>query len=194
MIFTDWQIRQLIESTGCISPFDKDLINPASLDVLLGDEIVIESPLFLRPLVAWFSVIRGLIVSDFWNILNGQKSSDGLIFAKMVKGYRLCPGEFILACTEETFNLPDNITCEFRLKSSRAREGLGHALAVWVDPGFSNSVLTLELKNYSRWRSIRLSPGMKIGQLIFHHHYHCQTSYRETGRYNGDRTVQISKG
>ncbi len=108
--------------------------------------------------------------------------------------YHLSPSQFALAETLETFHLPDYISCEFRLKSSIARMGLGHALAVWIDPGFNNSVLTLELKNYRQQASIRLYPGMKIGQIIFHRHFHCETSYRVKGRYNGDRQVTASKG
>lgn len=164
MILVDKQIRELIEQTDCIAPFDPDLLNPASLDVLLGDEILIED-------------------CSGWHRVSIKDSQ-----------YVLNPNEFILACTKETFCLPNNISCEFRLKSSRAREGLGHALAVWIDPGFSDSVLTLELKNYSRYRSITLFPEMKIGQLIFHSHEPCQISYQQTGRYNGDRSVQQSKG
>jgi dCTP deaminase len=38
--------------------------------------------------------------------------------------YWLSPGSFCLAETRECFNLPDDISAQFVLKSSRAREGL----------------------------------------------------------------------
>jgi len=57
--------------------------------------------------------------------------------------YYLAPSEFVLAETIETFNLPDDISAQFVLKSSRAREGLNHLLAGWCDPGWHGSKLTL---------------------------------------------------
>ena len=42
--------------------------------------------------------------------------------------YYLAPSEFVLAETVETFNLPDDISAQFVLKSSRAREGLNHSV------------------------------------------------------------------
>ena len=164
MILVDWQIKELIENTGCIEPFNPNLLNGLSLDVCLGDEIKVEG-------VNGFSPLN---ISE--------------------NGYFLTPNQFILACTKEVFNLPDNISCEFALKSSLARQGLGHSLAVFAFAGFSNSVLTLELKNYTRYHFIPLFAGMRIGQLIFHSHESCSVSYQLTGRYNGDRTVQQSKG
>ncbi len=149
---------------GAIAGYNPDFINASSLDVRLGKHIEIE---------------RG---TELVKITMGKE------------GYHLTPGEFILAETVEVFNLPDNISCEFRLRSSPARMGQGHALAVWIDPGFNNSVLTLELKNYRQNASIHLYPGMRIGQIIFHRHAHCETSYRVKGRYNGDRQVTASKG
>ena len=190
MILVDWQIKELIERTGAIEPFNHGLINPASLDVLMGDKIMVEAPKWIQPLKAWWLQVRGLLADNFWAVLNG-KSTDFLAI-NLAKKYYLAPNEFILACTKERFNLPSNISCEFRLKSSLARQGLGHSLAVFAFAGFSNSVLTLEFKNYTRYHSIPLLAGMKIGQLIFHSHESCSQIYQ--GRYNGDHTVQQSKG
>lgn len=166
-ILVDWQINDLIKETNLITPYDPSLLNPASLDVLLGDEIIVENDIHYG-----------------WKKVSLDKK-DGIL---------IMPNTFLLASTKEVFNLPDNISCEFRLKSSRAREGWGHALAVWIDPGFNNSVLTLELKNYTRFKKLHLFAGMKIGQIIFHEHEYCDKSYRETGRYNNDKTVMESKG
>ena len=79
----------------------------------------------------------------------------------------LLPGEFILAHTLEEFYLPNNIAAEFRLKSSVARAGLDQALAVWCDPGWHGSVLTIELRNNTRYNTLELTVGMKIGQMVF---------------------------
>jgi len=109
--------------------------------------------------------------------------------------YRLMPGEFCLAETEEIFNIPDSISAQFVLKSSRAREGYENLLAGWIDPGFSGSRLTLELVNARRHWDLPLYPGMKIGQIVFFGMSSIPiNSYSKVGRYNGDLRVSASKG
>ena len=104
------------------------------------------------------------------------------------------PGEFCLAETEEIFNIPDSISAQFALKSSRGREGYENLLAGWVDPGFSGR-LTLELVNVRRHWDLPLYPGMKIGQIVFFKMSSIPVnSYSKVGRYNGDLKVTASKG
>jgi len=110
--------------------------------------------------------------------------------------YLLSPSQFILASSEETFNLPNNIACEYKLKSSLARCGLQHMLAGWCDPGWNNSKLTLELKNATDHHFLKLTEGMKIGQMVF---FECEpvpeeNSYAIKGQYNDQSTVTGSKG
>jgi dCTP deaminase len=111
-------------------------------------------------------------------------------------GYDLKPGEFVLASTREVFNLPDDLACEFKLKSSLARAGLQHAVAGWADPGFHNSVLTLELSNSLRAHWLRLTPGQPIGQLVFFRGepVPADRSYAARGQYCNDRQTTASKG
>jgi dCTP deaminase len=72
----------------------------------------------------------------------------------------------VLARTEETVTLPDDIVARVEGKSSNGRLGLlVHATAGYVDPGFSGT-LTLELSNVANL-PIRLYRGMKIGQIAF---------------------------
>lgn len=169
-ILSDWQIRNRCIA-GMMEGYDDALINPASLDVRLGDALLIES--VESPTLIPYPLARHSEANP----------------------YLLVPGQFCLAQTVEVFHLPDDVAAEFRLKSSRAREGLDQALAVWCDPGFHGSVLTLELRNNRQLWPQRLWPGMKIGQLIFHHLDAApELSYAVTGRYNLDATVQGSKG
>jgi dCTP deaminase len=170
MILCDHEILDLCNQ-GMVEGFDPDLINPASLDVRLGDTLLIESAqsreLVQYPL-AWHSE---------------------------ADPYEMKPGQFLLAPTRETFNIPDTIAAEFRLKSSRAREGLDQALAVWADPGWHGSVLTLELRNNRQLWPQLLWPGMKIGQMVFHKMSdRPMRSYAKTGRYNEHKTVMGSLG
>jgi dCTP deaminase len=171
-ILPDWRICALCTGPSpMVSPFDEQLINPASLDVRLGDQILMES--CEGPRMVPYPLSDHDEAAPYW----------------------LRPGQFILAHTVEIFNLPDHMSAQFVLKSSRAREGLNHLLAGWCDPGWHGSSLTLELQNVRQLQSVPIWPGMKIGQMVFHTMADAPIrSYREVGRYNGDRSVQGSRG
>ena len=170
MILADWQIAARCNG-GMVSPFDPELVNPASLDVRLGDTLLIESA--ESPKLVPYPLHQ-----------HTQENP-----------YRLKPGQFVLAHTIEAFHLPDDIAAQFMLKSSRARSGLEHLMAGYCDPGWHGSVLTLELHNSRQLHPVALWPGMKIGQMVFHQMAGIpQRSYAVTGRYNGDATVQGSRG
>lgn len=172
MILSDREIAQLCRE-GMVKPFDRTLVNPASLDVRLGSFIRIESA-----------------TSPEMILLNLTKEG----WTERVP-YLLRPGQFVLAETFETFNLPDTIAAQFMLKSSRAREGLEHLMAGYCDPGWNGSKLTMELHNSRQLHCIAIWPGMKIGQMVFHRmSQQPERSYAVTGRYNGDSTVTASKG
>lgn len=165
-VLADWQIRSYCESSQMVHPFALDLLNPASLDVRLGFNLMIE--------VADTDELQRVDIS--------HRTADNPYF--------LQPGEFCLAETIETFNLPDTVSCQFVLKSSRARSGLNHLLAGWCDPGWHGSKLTLELKNERRFHEIPLYPNLKIGQMVFHYMSEIPVrSYREVGHYNNHLTV-----
>lgn len=174
MLLSHDELVELVEQ-GVIGPVDPDCINAASIDVTLGDEIFVES-------------YAGGVVS----LLNREQLPGNKVNIRNLGHYDLRPGEFILACTEQTFNLPLDICAEFKLKSSGARIGLENALATWCDNGWNNSVLTLELKNLLRFHSIRLHPGVRIGQMLFYRTKPVShdRSYAKRGRYNGDAGVQ----
>jgi len=102
----------------------------------------------------------------------------------------LQPNGFCLASSQEVFNLPNNISAEYKLKSSMARVGLDHLNAGWCDAGWHGSVLTLEFKNCSS-KPIKLTTGMKCGQIIFFKHTPVpkEQSYATKGRYNNTAEV-----
>lgn len=169
------ELCELIEHGVIDAPIEQ--VNPCSIDVRLGPKIITES--VSRNIVDLAR--REVFISDEYEM-------DG-------NGYVLEPGEFILAHTIETFNLPNDIAAEFKLKSSGARIGLENALATWCDPGWHGSTLTLELKNLLRYQSIRLRPGDRIGQMIFKRVTPVpeDRSYASVGRYNNDKSVQVVK-
>ena len=166
---------------GVIAPVDPKDINGTSIDVHLGPKILAERryPELSYPTVSlrdkenvtWYEVD---ITNDFYN---------------------LYPGEFILAHTVEVFDLPADISAEFKLNSSGARIGLDNALATWADPRWHGSTLTLELRNNTQNHIIRLHHGCRIGQMIFHRSEPVpeEKSYAVRGRYNKDASAQPVK-
>lgn len=166
-----------IVSAGVIAPVDVADINGTSIDVHLGGEILVERMLDDHE--------QRVSLRDK-DHLNMHRVS---LFAG--EYYDLAPGEFVLAHTVEKFNLPEDISAEFKLNSSGARIGLENALATWCDPHWNGSVLTLELKNFTRFHTIRLHAGCRIGQMIFHRSVPvpADRGYAARGRYNGDTSV-----
>ena len=165
----DWQIEHRCKTEGLVSPYCADQLNPASYDVLLG----------------------GTILRERWqNDRYGKWAKHDL----SESCYTLQPGEFILASTLEVVRIPNDLEAVFCLKSSRGREGYDHALAAYIDPGFTGQV-TLELHNMNRYNTLELVAGMRIGQLRFSTlAERPRKGYDQTGRYHGDMGPAPSKG
>jgi len=172
MLLSYVELVDLVEG-GVVEGSDIEMINQSSVDIRLGWSILKE--------------VNNPKTVDL-------RSRDPLEMERYVmtdRGYAIEPGEFILAESFETFHIPDDISAEFKLKSSVARIALNHMLAGWIDAGWNSSVLTLELFNASRYHSILIRPGDRIGQVCFFSHTEVPSehSYSQKGRYNGDRTV-----
>lgn len=174
MLLSHNELVQLVED-NVIGPVDLKDINAASIDIRLGNKIMVESRHY-KPMTVDFSRREPL---SYETVIMDDD------------GWVLDPGDFILAHSAETFNLPDNISAEYKLKSSMARIGLEHMNAGWCDAGWHGSVLTLELKNMCQHHAIRIRPGDAIGQIVFFKHepVPVEASYATKGRYNGDSSV-----
>lgn len=169
-------------AAGVVRGAKRAHINAASLDITLGTRILVEAP-----------------PSGSYSVVDlAEKEVPAMREIDLLKyGYfDLSPGQFCLAETLESFYLPNDLAAEYRLQSSLARAGLNAALAMWCDPGWNGSVLTLELMNSLRYHSLRLRPGMKAGQIIFWRgeEVPAHASYAKRGKYNGDMSVMASKG
>lgn len=99
----------------------------------------------------------------------------------------LNPGQAVLATTAEYIKLPPNLAGSVYLKSSLARQGLDHALAGWVDPGFRGQ-LTLELHSH---RPIELVSGQRIVQLVLYL-MQAEPIMPYNGRYQGQRGPTVA--
>lgn len=96
---------------------DSSLVNPASIDIRVGKNALIE---------------------DIYGEMQPHNFE---------KGEFLVPSNaFLLVETYEHIMVPENLCVELKLKSTIARMGWNHSLAFWVDPGW-NGILTMELHN-----------------------------------------------
>lgn len=173
MILVDRDIHKLIED-GCIRNADPNLVRPASLDLRLSNEFLVED----EP--SGFGIV---------SLTRGGPS-----FRVLRTTILLRPGQFCLASTAEIFHLPDDVVAFVKMRSSAARLGLDHALAGFCDPGWNGSRLTFELKNNLEHHNIQLSEGDSIAQMIFVRlNRRPMRSYGAIGRYNGDLTTQPMK-
>ncbi len=145
MILSDRTILKMLdEKSLVINPVTKEQIQPASVDIRLGNtfSVVDDTPSNIITLES--QINYKTITTDT---------------------YLIMPGEFVLATTMEYFELPDNLTAFVEGRSSLGRMGLFIQNAGWVDPGFKGEI-TLELYNANRC-AIELKAGRRIGQLVF---------------------------
>lgn len=145
MILSDKTILKMIEEgTLKISPIEKGQVQPASVDIRLGNtfSIVEDSP-------------SGIITLE--NEIKYKTITTDT--------YILLPNQFVLATTMEYFDLPNDLTAFVEGRSSLGRMGLFIQNAGWVDPGFKGEI-TLELYNANRC-AIELKAGRRVGQLVF---------------------------
>lgn len=174
------ELFQLIDD-GVIGA-DPRHVNSASIDVRLGNEFYLETR-----------------TDPFRTIIDPSDRSAPHLYKYVVadgETFDLEPNAFALAHTVETFNLPNDVSALFLLRSTMARHGLDHAHAAFADAGWHNSCLTLELHNNLQRHTIRLTPGMRIGQMLFFRHALVPTtlSYASRGSYNHSLSVVTGRG
>ena len=170
MILSDQTLRKMLkEQTLRIDPLTPEQIQPASIDIRLGNSfrVVEDSP-------------AGMI--DMENEIHYK--------AITADTYILLPNQFVLATTMEYFHLPDYLTAFVEGRSSLGRMGLFIQNAGWVDPGFEGEI-TLELYNANRC-AIVLKAGRRVGQLVFAQmDGRAAAPYR--GKYQGQRGATGSR-
>lgn len=159
-VLSDQTIRYKAKANQMIVPFNEDQLQPCSYDVTLGDEIY------------FFTDEGGRDIDWDDRYIDGEtKELYSIKYSPYILSddhpvLNLKPGELIIATTNETINLPDDIAGTFMGKSSLGRIGLStHVTAGFIDPGFKGTI-TLEIVNMNHY-TIKLHWKQKIGQIIF---------------------------
>lgn len=152
MVLSDRSIKEEISNGRIIiDPLDWGCIQPASVDVHLGNKLLV------------FKTWRDPFYID---VRQNPANLNDMVEIKESNPFFLQPGEFVLGSTVESLTLPDDVVGRLEGKSSLGRIGLLiHSTAGYVDPGWSGN-LTLELSNVAKL-PITLYPNMRIGQISF---------------------------
>jgi dCTP deaminase len=150
-VLSDGTIIRLVEEGRLrIDPWDPSLVQPASVDLRLGDS---------------FRVFHNHRTSAI-DLRHPPENLTEEVIVPEGESFVIHPGEFCLGRTLEWVELPDDVVARIEGKSSLGRLGLiVHATAGFCDPGWKGT-LTLELNNLTRVPII-LHPGLEIAQLSF---------------------------
>lgn len=150
-MLADYGIRkQIQEGSLGVEPFVEDNLQPASLDVLLDDVVLVSH-------------------SSYGVVDPKVDQSHKLRPVDLTRGptFILRPGQLALGSTVERFRIPGDLAARVEGKSSLGRLGLRvHSTAGFVDPGFCGQI-TLELSVCGEEPFV-LHPGMKIAQVCFY--------------------------
>lgn len=174
MIWNDEKLKQWIQSGG-ITPADYDCINPASVDLRLGNSIRIPHPIWETMSRETMKHLHSLRLLD-----QIPKWGEPIQFAEWL----LYPGDFVLCASLEFINMPDDMAALLFSKSSTGRIGLEHLHAGFGDCGWHSANWTWELHNVASW-PIPLVAGKRIMQQVMIRMTDApDRTYAETGRYN----------
>lgn len=151
MLLSDVDIERAIETGDLgITPFEPSMLQPASVELRLGDEFVTFCALNNEPL----------------NPLSFLEADLGATRITGANSIILMPGDSVLGHTREMISLSGRIGARVEGKSSLGRHFmLVHSTAGFIDPGFEGQI-TLEISNLNR-RPLVLTAGMRIAQIAF---------------------------
>ncbi len=181
MILTDWEIQRLIDTKELvIDPYNPSNLNPASLDICLGNSVGIVKP------------TGKCLVGNVPVIDPSDKESFKCEFIEF-DFFILQAGQFVLAPMLETMKLPSNIQAKLNGKSSMGRLGILNSSHAGLHDNAFAGVSTMEINNLNQY-PILLKPKMKIGQLVFHRTEEPDKDYNETGRYQNQKRDTGSLG
>lgn len=182
MVLPDSKLRDWAANGG-VSPFNGDCINPASIDLKLGNSMRV-------PMWYWNRFT--------WRIAQMLHDKDPEKFPLWSREftftqYLLKPGAFVLCSSLEFTNIPlDQIGLLFS-KSSTGRLGIEHLHAGYGDSGFSGQ-WTWELTNVAPWGNWLIA-GKRLMQLVMVKAVSApEKDYSVTGRYQFQAGAQPARG
>lgn len=154
MVLSDRNIqRRIANDSISIEPFEQTNVEPASVDLRLGDEA---------------KLVRAKHNQGSEAVINvGEDDiSDKFECDELTAPFVVPPGSFVLTTTLERVEIPTDVVAHVLGRSSLGRLGVSvHQTAGYIDPGFKGQI-TLELSNHGPC-PVALEPGHRICQIVF---------------------------
>jgi deoxycytidine triphosphate deaminase len=138
MVLSDLSLWKLLNDLVRDPEPDPDLVNPASIDVRVGREMLLE-------------------------VGAGEFRAVDLTAGPVALG----PGELAVVPTLEWLAVPQSFAVELTLKGLGASHGLAQSMVTWLEPGWCG-VATLELRNVTRHTPVPIERGMRLAHLVVH--------------------------
>jgi len=165
MIWNDTKLREYCESHSLVTPYDSECVNPASIDLRLGNLIRI-------PNTVW----QGSLIRQMKPAALTQMIADNPYWSDPIEfdSHWLLPGDFVLCHSLELVQLPSTAAAILVLKSSMGRKGLNHSHSGWGDPTFGlasesnptgGASWTFELYNIAPW-PVELKASQRVIQMV----------------------------
>ncbi len=211
MILCDWQIEEEINKGGLkVDPLDKSLINPMSLDFRLGRHY---SKVRATGQSLWGTDNKGALIERFyldgpaWGYPGGQKQAfedalqvidptDKSTFedeAFEASEYYLEPQETVNVSMLESIEIAPYLSFKLVGKSSLARLAIDNSSpGGWAESEWKGFI-TCEITNHSKF-IVKLTEGMRIGQILIFSHELPNKTYKDSGRYRDQKPGSGSLG
>lgn len=186
MILAKQDIIKLCEERGIVKPFIKENVNPASLDLTIGNKFIMVKPQIKEsPIIDAFPPrppqVKIRTMEEDYPTETVVVGDDEMFI--------IPPLQFVLATTQEFIDVPVEYAVYVEGRSSIGRMGLQVQNAGFIDPGFKGKI-TLELFNASNV-PIAIKPGRRVCQFVFFQLSNpAETPYE--GKYMGQSDTTIS--
>lgn len=155
MILSDVDIKKKLDSQEIkITPMPnlEEALGPASIDLRLGNQFMF----YYRTEQPFIDVKDPVTMENLTRLIT--KNSD--------EPFTIHPGDFVLATTMESIELPNDLIGRLEGRSSLGRLGIViHSTAGKFDPGWIGK-LVLEISNVGLV-PVRIYPGMRVCQFLF---------------------------
>ena len=155
MILSDKDLKKKLENGDIkITPLpDLNIaLGPMSIDLRLGHQFMV----FKRTEQAFIDVQQPETMADLTSLISKENH----------EAFTIHPGEFVLAATLESVEIPDDLAGRLEGRSSLGRLGIViHSTAGKFDPGWKGN-LVLEISNIGLL-PVRIYPEMRVCQLLF---------------------------
>lgn len=177
MVWNDVRISEWAQSGG-VTPFDAACVNPASLDLRLGNQI--REPSRRWSVMSEIDMQKHIVAGTLDDLPKWGEPIEFDVFWLM-------PKRFVLCHSLEFVRIPVTVASILVLKSSWGRKGLNHSHSGFGDPGFGlgeqGANWTFELSNIAPW-PIKLVAGERVIQQVFFDMTDAPNiDYRYTGHY-----------